>query len=237
MADPDRPSGRMLIDDDMESSYVDLADPRHLEFSYMRWLRIVFGAAAARRVLHVGGGACALARALAAEDPGGMHEVSEIDPEVVAVARDHLGLRRAPGLRVRVIDGREHLEAQADDSWDAVCIDAFLGARQPARLISVEAFATMARVAPLVGVNVVDGRAGQEVARVAAGLASAYPRVWGLNGGSSRGNTILVGERAPSEIDLRRIASAAAADSEPGRLLDPDRVSQLARSAAAVREG
>ena len=59
----------------MEASYVDLADPSHLEFDYMRWMRIVLRAARARRVLHVGGGGCALARALAAEDPGGRQEV------------------------------------------------------------------------------------------------------------------------------------------------------------------
>ena len=69
--DPRRPTGRLLRQADMEASYVDLADASHLEFDYMRWMRIVLRAARARRVLHIGGGACALARALAAEDPSG----------------------------------------------------------------------------------------------------------------------------------------------------------------------
>ncbi|MFZ0043319.1 MAG: hypothetical protein WAK93_18565, partial [Solirubrobacteraceae bacterium] len=62
--DPRRLSGRLLRQDDMDASYVDLADPTHLEFDYLRWVRIVLGVARSRRVLHIGGGACALARAL-----------------------------------------------------------------------------------------------------------------------------------------------------------------------------
>src|SRR5436305_13000531 len=77
--DPRRPSGRLLRQAGMDASYVDLADVAHLEFGYMRWLRIVLEVAGARRVLHVGGGACALARALAAADPGGRQEVCEVD--------------------------------------------------------------------------------------------------------------------------------------------------------------
>ena len=97
--DPRRVSGRLLRDGGMDASYVDLADPAHLEFDYMRWLRLVLRALRARRIVHVGGGACALARALAAEDPGGRQEVCELNAEVIALAREHLGLRRRPGLR------------------------------------------------------------------------------------------------------------------------------------------
>src|SRR5947209_11732355 len=112
--DPLRPSGRLLRQGQMDASYVDLADPSHLEFDYLRWMRIVLRAARARRVLHVGGGACALARALAAEDPAGRQEVCEVDPEVLAMAREHLGLRRTPGLLVRHAEGRELLARQRD---------------------------------------------------------------------------------------------------------------------------
>src|SRR5256885_16563613 len=88
--DPLRPSGRLLRQAGMDASYVDLAAVTHLEFDYLRWLRIMLRAAGARRVLHIGGGACALARALAAEDPGARQEVCEIDADVLAVAREHL---------------------------------------------------------------------------------------------------------------------------------------------------
>src|SRR6202012_2750445 len=134
--DPRRPSGWLLRQRDMDASYVDLADPLHLEFDYLRWLRIALRAAHARRVLHVGGGACALARALAAEDPGGRQEVCECDERVLEVARAHLGLRRAPGLRVRHAEGRRFIADHPDGRWDAIVIDAFDGASVPRRVIT-----------------------------------------------------------------------------------------------------
>jgi hypothetical protein len=221
--DPLRPTGRLLRQADMDASYIDLADPRHLEFDYMRWMRIVLRAARARRILHIGGGACALARALAAEDPSGRQEVCEVDPEVLAFAREYFGLRRAPGLRVRCGEGRAFLARQPDASWDAVVIDAFVGAAVPPRLITVQACAEVARTAPLALVNVLDDRSVQEVRVVAAGLAAAYPRVWALGGRT--GNTIVVGAGRP--IDLDRVGAQAVADPSPARLTSPDGVARL----------
>jgi hypothetical protein len=213
--DPSRSSGRRLRQGDMDASYVDLANPTHLEFDYLRWMRIALRAARARRVLHVGGGACALARALAAEDPGGRQEVCEADDAVLAMARAHLGLRRVPGLHVRNAEGREFVAGQPDRSWDAIAIDAFVGALVPRRLVTAEAMREVARVAPLALVNVVDGRAARDVRSVAAGLLAAYPRVFGL--GARVGNTVLCG--CAVKLDLDRIAALAAADPSPARLL------------------
>jgi len=213
--DPLRPSGRLLRDGHMDASYVDLADPTHLEFDYMRWMRIVLRAARSHRVLHIGGGACALARALAAEDPGGRQEVCEVDPDVLALAREHLGLRRAPGLRVRLAEGRAFIAGQAATSWDAIVIDAFVAATVPRRLITAEALADVARVAPLALVNVVDNRAARDVRAVAAGLSSAYPRVCALGGHG--GNTVVLG--AAARLNLTRVAGLAVADPSPARLM------------------
>jgi hypothetical protein len=216
----------------MEASYVDLADPSHLEFDYLRWIRIVLRAGRARRVLHIGGGACALPRALAATDPGGRQEVCEADPEVLALARRHMGLRRSPGLRVRQVEGRAFMASQPDSSWDAVVIDAFVGALVPPRLITVEALRDAARVAPLALVNVVDNRSGPVVRIVGAGVAAAFPRVWGLGGRS--GNTVVAGETAASDLD--RIAAQAAADPSPARLLAPASMARLIADSAALRD-
>jgi hypothetical protein len=230
--DPRRPTGRLLRQGDMDASYVDLADPSHLEFDYLRWIRIVLRAAHARRVVHVGGGACALARALAAEDPGGRQEVCEVDADVLALAREHLGLRRAPGLRVRNADGRAFLAGQEGGEWDAVVVDAFAGAVVPRQLITVEALAGVARVAPLVLINVLDDRAALEVRTVGAALALVYPRVWAL--GARAGNTILVG--AVAALDLDRIAAAAAADPSPTRVTPPDAMALLIGGTAPLRD-
>jgi hypothetical protein len=212
--DPRRASGRLLRDDGMDSSYVDLADPMHLEFDYLRWLRIVLRATRARRIVHVGGGACALARALASEDPGGRQEVCEVNAEVIALARAHLGLRRRPGLHVRHADGRAFITAQPDRSWDALVIDAFIAASVPHHLVTVEALTDAARVAPLLLVNVIDDRSARGVRAVAASVSAAFPYVWAL--GARPGNTIVVGQTAPPSLD--RIAALAAADPSPARL-------------------
>ena len=230
--DPRRPSGRLLRQRDMDASYVDLADPLHLEFDYLRWMRIVLRAAGARRVLHVGGGACALPRALAAEDPEGRQEVCEIDADVLALAREHMGLRRAPGLRVRHAEGRAFLAVQPSGGWDAIVIDAFVGAAVPRALITAQALTDVARVAPLALINVVDNRAARDVRAVAAGLAEAYPRVWLLGG--RVGNTVLAGNVAP--LDLRRIASAAAADPSPARVTPPAALAQRLSGTAPLHD-
>jgi hypothetical protein len=231
--DPRRPSGRLLIQGDMEASYVDLADSRHLEFDYMRWIRIVLRNVGAGRVLHLGGGACALARALAAEAPRGQQEVVEIDPEVLAIARAHMGLRRIPGLRVRQGDGREWIARQPDGSRDAIVIDAFEGAVVPRRLVTAQALGDAARVAPLTAINVVDDRSAQAVYAVSAGLAEAYACVWTLGGRS--GNTVVIGSGGAP--DLSRISAQASADVSPARLTGPEAWARRLLGAVAWHDG
>ncbi len=232
--DPARPSGRLLRQREMEASYIDLADPCHLEFDYLRWMRIVLRAARARRVLHIGGGACALPRALAAEDPDARQEVCEVDAAVLKVAREHFGLRRVPGLRVRHAEGRAFVAAQERASRDAIVIDAFVGAAVPRRLVTRQALADVARVAPLGLVNVVDDRSAREVNAVAAGLALAYRHVWAL--ASRAGNTVVVG--SATALDLDRIAAKAAADASPAQLTGPDAMAaRVASTAPLVDEG
>lgn len=211
---------------------MDLADPSHLEFDYLRWIRIVLRAAWARRVLHIGGGACALPRALVAADPSGRHEVCEIDAEVLAVAREHLGLRRMPGLRVRHAEGRDFLARCRDASWDAVVIDAFAGAAIPPHLVTAEALSDSARVAPMTLINVVDARSARHQDAVAAALAPGYRHVWALGGRGS--NTVVVGTAAT--LDLDRIRAQSAADPSPARVITPAQMARRIVGAAPARD-
>jgi len=218
LRDPERPSGRLLRQGGMDASYVDLADPSHLDFDYLRWLRAVIEAAEARHVVHVGGAACALARALAAARPGDLQEVVEVDPDVLEIARRHLGLRRGPGLKVRTGDGRAVLAARADGSVDAVVVDAFVGARVPRPLVTAEALADVARVAALVAVNVVDAKPLAEAAAIAAGLEAAFPHVLAVGPSAvvarrRGGNVVLVGAHAP--LPVQRLRARLAADPAP----------------------
>jgi spermidine synthase len=218
LRDPERPSGRLLRQGGMDASYVDLADPSHLEFDYLRWLRAVVEAAGARHVVHVGGAACALARALAAARPGDLQEVVELDPDVLEIARRHLGLRRGRGLKVRTGEGRAVLAARADGSVDAVMVDAFVGARVPRSLVTVEALTDVARVAALVAVNVVDAKPLDEAAAIAAGLEAAFPHVVAVGPSAvvarrRGGNVVLVGSAAP--LPEARLRARLAADPSP----------------------
>jgi len=233
--DPRRPTGRLLRQDDMDASYVDLADPRHLEFDYLRWARIVLEAVRARRVLHIGGAGCALPRALAAADPASRHEVLEVDERVLELARAHLGLRRAPGLRVRVAEGRAALESRADASADAIVVDAFVGARVPERLVTVEALTHAARVAPVTLVNVVDTRTLDDTRAIAAGLREAYPHVAAVGSRALRGGNVVLAGSA-TELPLARIAPRAAADPSPAAVIAPAELTRLASGTAALHD-
>ncbi len=218
LRDPERPSGRLLRQGGMDASYVDLADASHLEFDYLRWLRAIVEAAAARHVVHVGGAACALARALAAARPDDLQEVVELDPDVLEIARRHMGLRRGRGLKVRAGDGRAVLAARAEGSVDAVVVDAFVGARVPRSLVTAEALADAARVAALFAVNVVDAKPLDEAAAIAAGLETAFAHVLAVGPSAvvarrRGGNVVLVGSRAP--LPVERLRARLAADRSP----------------------
>jgi spermidine synthase len=225
--DAGRASGRLLRHGDMDASYVDLADPRHLEFDYLRRMRDLVETLRARRVIHVGGAACALARALATTDRERRQDVVEVDPAVLAFAREHLGLRRAPGLRVRHGDGRAYLASRRDGSADAILVDAFVGARVPRHLVTAEALADAARVlAPggALAVNVVDVPPLDDTRAIAAGLLEAFAVVAGLGAGPvlrgrRAGNVVLIAAHGP--LPLERLRTRASADPSPAALLAP----------------
>ena len=233
LRDPRRPTGRLLRQADMDASYVDLADPRHLEFDYLRWMAAAVEAVDARVVVHVGAAAGALARALAAADGARRQELVEVSTAVVELARAHLGLRRAPGLRVRTEDGRAALARRAEGSVDAVLIDAFVGARVPRHLVSAEALADLARVVQVGGVaaiNVVDAGGLPDTRAIAAGLRMSFGCVAALGAsavvhGRRSGNVVLLAGHGP--LPLERIGVVTAQDRSPALVLPPDELAAL----------
>jgi SAM-dependent methyltransferase len=97
-------------------------------------------------VLHLGGGACTLARWLAATRPGSRSRVFEVDAEVVAVAREEMALDDVPGLRVSAVDARAGVASLRPRSFDVVVADVFVGPRVPDHLCTVEALEDVRRV-------------------------------------------------------------------------------------------
>src|SRR4051794_17402213 len=138
VVDAGRPSGRTLVLDGVEASYVDLADPTHLEFPYVRRLADVVDVAAPTGepldVLHLGGGGCTLPRYVAATRPGSRADVVELHPEVVRLAREELGA----AMRIRTGDARAAVEGAPRRHYDLVIADVFHGPVVPRHLTTRE---------------------------------------------------------------------------------------------------
>ena len=155
--------GRLLWINRDRHAYVDLADPAHLEFPYTQDFAAVVAEAwpgdEPLDAVHVGGGGFTMPRWLAAVRPGSRSIVLEVDPAVVDVARDRLGLRTSPALRVDVGDARIGIRSVATDSVDLVVGDAFSDLSVPWHLTTREFVAALDRVLRPDGVyvmNVID---------------------------------------------------------------------------------
>jgi hypothetical protein len=160
MTDPDRASGRVLLLDGARHSYVDLDDPTYLAFDYAKAVVSVIETEYAEgqplRAYHIGGGGLTVPRYLDRVRPGTTSLVSEIDPGVVAIDIERLGLQTGGGIDVRVEDGRIGLGRLADDSVDLVVGDAFGGVSVPWHLTTTEAVREVERVLTEEGVYVVN---------------------------------------------------------------------------------
>lgn len=140
--DPDREGGRSLWLDTLRHSYVDLDDPDYLEFTYMRWFSDVLDAVAPDGepidALHIGGAGFTMPRYLRAEHPGSESTVLELDPLMVELAEDELGLERGDDLDIHTGDARVAIEQVDEDAFDVAIGDAFGGVSVPWHLATRE---------------------------------------------------------------------------------------------------
>jgi spermidine synthase len=90
----------------------------------------------ALRALHLGGGACTLARYLAATRPGSSSDVVELDPAVIRIAREQLELPAA--IQVEVADARAAIERRPARAYDLVVGDVFTDPVTPRHLTTLE---------------------------------------------------------------------------------------------------
>lgn len=220
LADADRPGGWLLTVDRIRQSYVDLDDPTYLDFEYVQAFADVLDAlpAGPLAVTHVGGGACTLARYLAAVRPGSSQVVLEPDEPLVALVRARLPLPRRSGIRIRPVDGRAGVAALRDASADVVVLDAFHGGRVPAALTTAEFLADVARVLRSGGVflaNVADGPPVTYTRRVLATVRAVLPEYLliaepAVLKGRRFGNVVLAASRAALPAAAIRRAAAAA---------------------------
>ncbi|MEN8707343.1 MAG: fused MFS/spermidine synthase [Nocardioides marinisabuli] len=146
----DRPGAHLVRVGGRDQSLVDLDDPRHLAFDYVRRIADVVDdhapAGGDLRVLHVGGAGLTLPRYVAATRPGSWQVVLEPDVALTERVRAELPLPRRSGIRVRGDDGRTGLAAVRDDAVDLVVVDAFVDGEVPDDLVTLEAAGELARV-------------------------------------------------------------------------------------------
>jgi len=253
VADPDRPRAWTLMVDGAPQSHVDLDDPRHLEFEYMRRLGHLVDLAAPPgkplRVLHLGGGGLTLARYVAATRPGSDQLAVEADAALLELVRLRLPLgqrgRRSGGgrsgrVRVRVADARAVLEQVPAGSFDVVIADLFTGARTPAHLTSAEFAAAVARAlspSGIYGSNVGDGPPLAHARARAATMCSVFRHACliadaAVLRGRRFGNLVLAG--AQHGLPVAELTRRTAGDPFPARVISGDGLARFAAGAKPI---
>ena len=246
LADADRDGSWMLLVDGTPQSHVDLDDPTHLEFEYVRRMGHVLDLAgepgAPLDVIHLGGGALTLPRFVAVTRPGSRQRVVEIDQPLTDLVREHLPLPRGARIRVRADDARVGLAALHTDSADVVVCDVFAGARTPAHLTSTEFAAEAHRVLRPGGVyaaNVADGPPLRFARAQVATLRSVFRHVCllaepGILRGRRFGNLVAVASDA--ELPIAEFTRRCARDPMPSRVVHDEDLQRFAGTARPVRD-
>lgn len=179
--DPGNPNSWLLKINGVQSSHIDLADASCLEFEYMSWLVNLiedrWSAANKLRVLHLGGGACSVARYLVHKYPGSRNTVVEIDRRLADYVREWFALPRSPFLKIRVGEAREVLSVLSENSREVIIRDVFSGRFTPAPLLTQEFVLQAKRVLSPDGMyllNCGDAPALSNARREAATLAANF---------------------------------------------------------------
>ena len=225
--DDELASGRILVLDDLRHSYVDLADPTHLDFWYTRRLTEAIDIVGPTdrdeplRVVHIGGGALTVPTWTQTTRPGSEQTVFEIDDELIDLVVDEFDRSTGPGTGLDVIagDARLSLVDVPDASVDVVIGDAFGRRPVPCHLATQEFVNEVVRTLRPGGVyalNVIDGARLDFLRAETATVASIFPYVEVVLGASAAegrlGNSVIVASGSP--IDRSRF------DPEGGRLVE-----------------
>jgi spermidine synthase len=245
MPDTDHPAAYLLTLDDTPQSYVDLDDPAHLEFEYVRRLAHLTDHALPPGpidALHLGGGALTLPRYLHHTRPGSRQLAVEIDPALTDFVRTHLPLDKRARIRVRAADAREALTGMKPATWDLIVSDVYAGARTPAHLTTLEyvqAGANALRQTGLYTANLADGAPLAYSRAQAATVLAVYPHALliaepAVLRGRRFGNLVLAAAHHP--LPLAELTRATAADPFPARVLADDELRNWTAGATPVTD-
>lgn len=220
LQDLDHPDGWLLSVDGVAQSYVDRADPTHLEFDYVRLMGDVVDCLAPEgeplTAVHLGGGGCTLPRYVAATRPGSRQLVVEADEPLAELVRRSFG---TAGFRLRVGDARTELPRLRQGESDLVVADVFESAVMPVHVTTLEWVRELQRLLRPGGtyvVNVADGKPLAFARAQVSTLLEAFAHVALLADpsvlrGRRFANLVLAASDAPLPVEaLTRRASRAA---------------------------
>ncbi len=239
--DPERASAQVLVLDDLRHSYVDRADPTHLEFAYTQRfgdaINAAFPAGQPLGAVHLGGGGFTMPRWLAATRPGSMSTVLEVDAGVVELGRRELGVDEIPDLDIRVGDARTELAQLPDNYADLIIGDAFGARSVPWHLATTEFTDEVRRVlrpGGLYVLNIIDRDPLTLLAAETATVAKRFVHVALMIrpdqfGPGAGGNAVLMA--SDDALDTETLDRLATGRGEPGSVLDDARTREFARGA------
>ena len=254
IADQDNSTGWLLKINGVMSSHIDLADPLFLDFEYMRWMAALIesrwppsGASSGGvqnreapklRGLHLGGGACSLARYFHAVYPDARQVVVELDGKLAGYVRGWFDLPKAPLLRIRVGEAREVTETLTADTRDFIIRDVFAGAVTPRALTTAEFTQHIKRVLAPGGLYVVNSGDAPDLKNAredAATIAASFKHTViiadpAMLKGRRYGNMVMAGSDTPFGDDpklARRLLGGAV----PAHLWDDAQVRAFAAGA------
>lgn len=247
ISDDDRPGSWLLKINGVQSSHVDTADPLRLDFEYMRWMAALIESYwttdAKLRALHLGGGACSMARYLAAAYPNARQAVVEIDGRLAELVRAWFNIPRAPLVKIRVGEAREVLESLTGGSRNLIIRDVFAGPYTPDELTTVEFTGHAKRVLSTGGMYIVNcgdapnlSRAKQEMATI----GSIFPHTVivadpPMLKGRRYGNVIIAASDVPLGNDPQ-LARRLLGGGVPAQVWDDARVRQFSAGAAVLHD-
>jgi spermidine synthase len=224
--------------DGTDQSYVDLDDPRRLEFDYVQRIADVIDVLAEPnrplRIAHVGGGALTVPRYVATSRPRSAQLVFEPDADLTAFVRKHLPLPQRSGIRVRAQDGQSGVRELPAGTCELIIVDAFVGAQVPAELTTMEFLTDVRRAlvpSGTVVINFTDRGPSTYGRRVLAGLGSVFAHTVlsaepSTLKGRRFGNVLVLGSDAP--LPVTAFAERASRGPYPYRVLHGGRLAQLA---------
>ncbi len=229
--DPAHPGGWTLLIDGVAQSYVDIDNPTHLRYPYVRRVASVVDTMARPgqpiRVLHLGGGGLTLARYIAVTRPGSRQRVVERDGDLDTLVRRVLPLPAGADVQTAAVDARAAVESTGDARFDLVITDAYDGAQMPTSVSSLEYVREVARVLAPGGtyaVNVADLPPAIFTRIETATLRAVFPDVCaigeqGMLRGRRYGNVVLA---AGASLPVDRLARIAARDEIRAKVLHDD---------------